>query len=54
MQIGQACQQTAAPLQDIVYLYNLISRKSKKHDVVVRYSAEAKYRAMALVPCELI
>ena len=33
---------------------NLISLKSKKQDVVVRSSAEAKYRAMALATCELI
>ena len=33
---------------------NLISLKSKKQDVVVRSSAEAKYRAMALATYELI
>ncbi|RVW92842.1 Retrovirus-related Pol polyprotein from transposon TNT 1-94 [Vitis vinifera] len=33
---------------------NLISWKIKKQDVVVRSSAEAKYRAMALATCELI
>ena len=33
---------------------NLISWKSKKHDVVVRPSAEAEYRTMALTTCELI
>ena len=33
---------------------NLISWKSKKHDVVVRSSVEAEYRAMTLATCELI
>ena len=33
---------------------NLISLKRKKQDVVVRSSAEAEYRAMALATCELI
>ena len=33
---------------------NLISYKRKKQDVVVRSSAEAEYRAMALATCELI
>ena len=33
---------------------NLISWKSKKHDVVAKSSAEAKYQAMALATCELI
>ena len=33
---------------------NLISWKSKKHDVVDRSGAKAKYRAMALATCELI
>ena len=33
---------------------NLISWKSKKQDVVVRSSVEAKYRAMALATCQLI
>ena len=33
---------------------NLVSWKSKKQDVVARSSADAEYRAMALVTCELI
>ena len=33
---------------------NLISWKSKKQDVATRFSAEAKYQAMALATCELI
>ena len=33
---------------------NLISWKSKKHDVVVKSSAKAEYRGMALATCELI
>ena len=33
---------------------NLISWKSEKQDVVARFSAEAKYRAMTLATCELI
>ena len=33
---------------------NLISNKSKKHNVVARSSVEAEHRAMALVTCELI
>ena len=33
---------------------NLISWKSKKHDVVTRSSVEAEYRAMTLATCELI
>ena len=33
---------------------NLISWNSKEQDVVTRSSAEAEYRAMALVTCELI
>ena len=33
---------------------NLISWKSKKHDVVARYSVEIEYRVMTLATCELI
>ena len=33
---------------------NLISRKSKKQDVVAKSSAEAEYRAMALATCKLM
>ena len=33
---------------------NLISWKSKKQDVVSRFSAEVKYRVMTLATCELI
>ena len=33
---------------------NLISWKSKKHNVVARSSAKAKYIAMALATCELV
>ena len=33
---------------------NLISWKSKKHDVVAKSSVEAKFRAMALATCKLI
>ena len=33
---------------------NLISWKSKKHDVVARSSAEAEHQAMALGTCKLI
>ena len=33
---------------------NLISWKSKKHDVVAKSSVGAEYRAMALAICELI
>ena len=33
---------------------NLISWKSKKLDVVARFSVEAEYRAMTLATCELI
>ena len=33
---------------------NLISRKSKKQDVVAKSNAETEYRAMTLATCELI
>ena len=33
---------------------NLVSWKSKKHDVIARSSDEAEYRAMTLATCELI
>ena len=33
---------------------NLISWKSKKHDVVVIFGVEIEYRAMTLTTCELI
>ena len=33
---------------------NLISWKSKKQDVVVKFSAEVKYQAMDLATCKLI
>ena len=33
---------------------NLLSWKSKKHDVVARSSAKVEYRAMTLATCELI
>ena len=33
---------------------NLISWKSKKHDVVAKSSVEAEYRGMTLATCELI
>ena len=33
---------------------NLVSWKSKKHNVIARSSVEAEYRAMTLATCELI
>ena len=33
---------------------NLISWKSKKQDVVAKYSVEAEHRGMTLATCELI
>ena len=40
---------------DIVFVGgNLVSRKSKEHNVVARSSAKLEYRAMAQATCKLI
>ena len=55
MQTRQAHPQTCSTSGYCVFIGgNLISWKSKKHEVVVRSSAEIEYRAMALATCKLI